>query len=95
MTEFDKSILWKIRSRKRQVSSASLSEQQQVENRVTYARKNGHRKQPTGRTEQMNFRVKAELKSCIQAECEKRGVMSAVLLEEMWQAYLDRAGGGP
>ena len=85
--EFDKDILSKLLARPRQTSDASFETRREVENRVSHAPRNGHRKVATGRTEQINFRARSEFISELKAEAERREILLAVLLEEMWTVY--------
>ena len=92
--EFDKDILGKLLARPRQTSDASFETRREVENRVSHAQANGHRKVATGRTDQLNFRCRSEFKSELSAEAERRGILMAELLEQAWAAYKAAAKAG-
>ena len=90
MDKFDKLLVEKLRVKKRKASLASYDARLAVENRVSYGRSNGHRKEPTGRVAQINFRGKVELKETIEQEAKRLGILKAELLERMWIAYCER-----
>ena len=91
MSEYDADCLKRLKERKRS-APADLEAREAAENRAAYARLNGGRRPRTGRIEQKNFRMTAELKAAIEAECRRRDIGDVVLLEEMFEAYQARRG---
>lgn len=83
MSEFDANLIDNLRRKPRAASQANYAARLAAESRAHHKGK-----APTGRTEQLNMRVTAELKKDVLREVEKRDVLLAELLEEMWAAYL-------
>ena len=76
MSEFNETILAQLKTRKREGGASADA-----------VAINGPRKAATGRTAQINIRVTKILKAEVHSEAMRRGVLIAVVFEEMWRAY--------